>query len=60
MKLSTAHNSPRRPPCLDLGFTPLHIFTMLIMAAASTVMTASLLRVLLPRTGHVIPLHVEA
>jgi hypothetical protein len=45
----------------DLGFIPPHVFTMLIiMAVTTTVMTAPLLRVLLPRTGHVIPLHVEA
>jgi Kef-type K+ transport system membrane component KefB len=46
---------------LDLGFIPPPVFTMLvIMAVTTTVMTAPLLRILLPRTGHVIPLGVEA
>jgi len=37
------------------------VFTMLvIMAVATTMMTAPLLRVLLPRAGHAIPLRVEA
>jgi Kef-type K+ transport system membrane component KefB len=45
----------------DLGFIPPPVFTMLvIMAVTTTVMTAPLLRILLPRTGHVIPLGVEA
>jgi Kef-type K+ transport system membrane component KefB len=45
----------------DLGFIPQPVFTMLvIMAVTTTVMTAPLLRILLPRTGHVIPLGVEA
>ena len=45
----------------DLGFIPPAVFTMLvIVAVTTTVMTAPLLRVLLPRTGHVIPLGVEA
>ena len=45
----------------DLGFIPQHVFTMLvIMAVATTMMTAPLLRVLLPRAGHAIPLRVEA
>jgi Kef-type K+ transport system membrane component KefB len=45
----------------DLGFLPQQVFTMLvIMAVATTVMTAPLLRILLPRTGHVIPLQIEA
>jgi Kef-type K+ transport system membrane component KefB len=45
----------------DLGFIPQHVFTMLVlMAVATTMMTAPLLRVLLPRTGHVIPQRVEA
>jgi K+:H+ antiporter len=46
---------------LDLGFIPPPVFTMLvIMAVTTTVMTAPLLRILLPRTGHVIPFGVEA
>jgi Kef-type K+ transport system membrane component KefB len=45
----------------DLGFIPQKVFTMLvIMAVVTTVMTGPLLKVLLPRTGHVIPLGVEA
>jgi Kef-type K+ transport system membrane component KefB len=45
----------------DLGFIPQHVFTMLvIMAVATTMMTAPLLRILLPRTGYVIPLRVDA
>jgi Kef-type K+ transport system membrane component KefB len=45
----------------DLGFIPQPVFTMLvIMAVITTVMTAPLLRVFLPKTGHVIPVGVEA
>jgi Kef-type K+ transport system membrane component KefB len=45
----------------DLGFIPQKVFTMLvIMAVVTTVMTGPLLRVLLPRTGHVIPEGIEA
>jgi Kef-type K+ transport system membrane component KefB len=45
----------------DLGFIPQKVFTMLvIMAVVTTIMTAPLLKVLLPRTGHVIPVGVEA
>ena len=45
----------------DLGFIPQQVFTMLvIMAVLTTVMTGPLLKVLLPRTGHVIPVGVEA
>jgi Kef-type K+ transport system membrane component KefB len=45
----------------DLGFIPQHVFTMLVvMAVATTMMTAPLLRILLPRTGYVIPLRVDA
>jgi Kef-type K+ transport system membrane component KefB len=45
----------------DLGFIPQKVFTMLvIMAVATTVMTAPLLRLVLPRIGHVIPVRVEA
>ena len=45
----------------DLGILPPKVFTMLvIMAIVTTVMTGPLLRVLLPRTGHVIPVGVEA
>lgn len=46
---------------LDLGFLPQNVFTMLvIMAVVTTIMTGPLLKALLPRTGHVIPLGVEA
>jgi Kef-type K+ transport system membrane component KefB len=45
----------------DLGFIPQKVFTMLvIMAVVTTVMTGPLLKVLLPRTGHLIPVGVEA
>jgi Kef-type K+ transport system membrane component KefB len=45
----------------DMGFIPQNVFTMLvIMAVVTTLMTGPLLRVLLPRTGHVIPAGVEA
>jgi Kef-type K+ transport system membrane component KefB len=45
----------------DLGFIPQNVFTMLvIMAVVTTVMTGPLLKVLLPRTGHSVPLGVEA
>ncbi len=45
----------------DLGVAPQKVFTMLvIMAVATTVMTGPLLRILLPRTGHVAPVGVEA
>jgi Kef-type K+ transport system membrane component KefB len=45
----------------DLGFIPQKVFTMLvIMAVVTTVMTGPLLKVLLPRTGHEIPVGVEA
>jgi Kef-type K+ transport system membrane component KefB len=45
----------------DLGVLPANVFTMLVvMAVATTLMTGPLLRRLLPRTGHVIPLGVEA
>lgn len=45
----------------DLGFIPQKVFTMLvIMAVVTTVMTGPLLRLLLPRVGHVIPAGVEA
>ena len=46
---------------LDLGFLPANVFTMLvIMAVVTTVMTGPLLKRLLPRTGHVVPVGVEA
>ena len=46
---------------LDLGFLPQNVFTMLvIMAVVTTIMTGPLLKLLLPRTGHVIPAGVEA
>lgn len=45
----------------DLGVVPQNVFTVLvIMAVATTVMTGPLLKVLLPRTGHVAPVGVEA
>jgi len=45
----------------DLGFIPQNVFTMLvIMAVVTTIMTGPLLRALLPRTGHIIPVGVEA
>jgi Kef-type K+ transport system membrane component KefB len=45
----------------DLGFIPQNVFTMLvIMAVVTTVMTGPLLKVLLPRTGHSVPVGVEA
>jgi Kef-type K+ transport system membrane component KefB len=45
----------------DMGFIPQNVFTMLvIMAVVTTVMTGPLLKLLLPRTGHVIPAGVEA
>ena len=45
----------------DLGFIPQSVFTMLvIMAVTTTVMTGPLLKLLLPRTGHLIPIGVEA
>ena len=46
---------------LDLGFIPQKVFTMLVlMAVVTTVMTGPLLKVLLPRTGHVVPVGIEA
>lgn len=46
---------------LDLGFIPPKVFTMLvIMAIVTTAMTGPLLRLLLPRSGHVIPAGNEA
>ena len=45
----------------DLGFVPPKVFTMLvIMAVVTTIMTGPLLKLLLPRTGHVVPVGVEA
>jgi Kef-type K+ transport system membrane component KefB len=45
----------------DMGFLPQNVFTMLvIMAVVTTVMTGPLLKALLPRTGHVVPVGVEA
>ncbi len=45
----------------DLGFIPQTVFTMLvIMAVVTTVMAGPLLKVWLPRTGHVVPVGVEA
>jgi Kef-type K+ transport system membrane component KefB len=45
----------------DLGFIPQNVFTMMvIMAVVTTVMTGPLLKVLLPRSGHVVPAGVEA
>jgi Kef-type K+ transport system membrane component KefB len=45
----------------DLGFIPQKVFTMLVvMAVVTTVMTGPLLKVLLPRLGHRIPVGIEA
>ncbi len=45
----------------DLGFIPQNVFTMLvIMAVVTTVTTGPLLRLLLPRVGHVVPVGVDA
>ncbi len=45
----------------DMGFIPQNVFTILvIMAVATTIMTGPLLKILLPRTGHSIPVRVEA
>lgn len=45
----------------DLGFIPQNVFTMMvIMAVVTTVMTGPLLKVLLPRAGHRIPVGIEA
>ena len=46
---------------LDLGFIPPRVFTMLvIMAVVTTIMTGPILKVLLPRVGHVIPQAMDA
>ena len=45
----------------DLGFIPQSLFTMLVMMAiGTTIMTGPLLRLTLPRIGHVIPKGIEA
>ncbi len=45
----------------DLGFLPQSMFTMLVvMAVATTLMTGPLLRLLLPRMGHVVLRAIEA
>jgi len=45
----------------DLGLIPANVFTILVlMAVVSTVMTAPVLRILLPLTGHQVPRLVEA
>jgi Kef-type K+ transport system membrane component KefB len=45
----------------DLGFLPQNMFTMLVvMAVATTLMTGPLLRLLLPRVGHVVLRAAEA
>ncbi len=45
----------------DLGVIPPDMFTMLVvMAVVTTVMTGPLLKILLPRMGHVVPDGVEA
>jgi Kef-type K+ transport system membrane component KefB len=45
----------------DLGFVPQNVFTMMvIMAVVTTVMTGPLLKLLLPRAGHRIPVGIEA
>jgi len=46
---------------LDLGFIPPRVFTMLvIMAVITTIMTGPILKVLLPRVGHLIPPAMDA
>jgi Kef-type K+ transport system membrane component KefB len=46
---------------LELGFIPPKVFTILvIMAITTTLMTGPLLKLLLPRAGHVPPLGTEA
>jgi Kef-type K+ transport system membrane component KefB len=46
---------------LDLGFIPPKVFTMLvIMAIVTTIMTGPLLKVLLPRAGHLVPRTTDA
>ncbi len=45
----------------DLGFVPQKVFTMLVvMAVVTTIMTGPLLKILLPRIGHPIPVGIEA
>lgn len=45
----------------DLGFIPQNVFTMLvIMAVFSTIITAPILRTLLPRMGHAVPQGIDA
>ena len=45
----------------DMGFIPQKVFTMLVvMAVVTTVMTGPLLKLLLRRSGHAIPVGVEA
>ena len=45
----------------DMGVLPQKVFTMLvIMAVVTTVMTGPLLKLFLPRAGHLIPHAVEA
>jgi Kef-type K+ transport system membrane component KefB len=45
----------------DMGFIPQNVFTMLvIMAVVTTIMTGPLLRALLARCGHAIPVGVDA
>jgi hypothetical protein len=46
---------------LELGFIPPKVFTILvIMAITTTLMTGPLLKLLLPRAGHVPSLGTEA
>ncbi len=45
----------------DLGFIPQNVFTMLvIMAVFTTIITAPMLRMLLPRIGHIVPRGIDA
>lgn len=45
----------------DLGFIPQNVYTMLvIMAVFTTIITAPILRMLLPRMGHVVPQGIDA
>lgn len=45
----------------EMGYIPQKVFTMLvIMAVVTTLMTGPLLKIILPRMGHVIPKDIEA
>jgi Kef-type K+ transport system membrane component KefB len=45
----------------DMGFIPQKVFAILVITAVvTTLVTGPLLKLLLPRSGHVIPVGVEA